>query len=151
MRILSFVFIFISIAIGSCQVAQAPLTEEEVIAVIKRFDEGWQTKNLHTVDSVLAPAYVYFTQSGGTFSRASLVQTAGSQDYTLTKAERREYHVQLIGNTAVVSTRWKGEGTYLGTPFNEDQRCSITVVKHDGKTEILSEHCTPIRPNRILH
>ena len=151
MRILSLAFLLTSVAISSCQIEQAALTREEVIAVIKKFDDGWQTKNLHTVDSVLAPGYVYFTQSGGTFSRANLVQTAGSQDYTLQNAERKEYHVQLFGNTAVVSTRWQGKGMYMGTPFNEDQRCSITIIKHDGKTEILSEHCTPIRPIRIFH
>jgi hypothetical protein len=139
------------VLLNSCQMKQAPLTSEEVIAVIKRFDEGWLTKNLQTVDSVLAPAYIYFTQSGGTFSRANLVQTAGSPDYTLEKMERREYHVQLFENTAVVSTRWQGKGMYMGTPFNEDQRCSITIVKYKEKVEILSEHCTPIRPNRILH
>lgn len=130
---------------------QAPLTTEEVIAVIKRFDEAWRTKNLQGVDSVLSPAYIYFTQSGGTFSRSNLVETAGSQDYTLEKMHRYEYHVKLFENTAVVSTRWQGKGSYMGTPFDEDQRCSITIIKHDGKVEILSEHCTPIKPNRILH
>ncbi|MEO6721591.1 MAG: nuclear transport factor 2 family protein [Ferruginibacter sp.] len=151
MKFLSTIFFLVLILFTSCQRKQSPLTKEEVIAVIKRFDEGWRTKNLNTVDSVLAPAYIYFTQSGGTFSRANLVQTAGSPDYTLEKMERMEYHVELFENTAVVSTRWQGKGTYFGTAFNEDQRCSITVIKQDGKTEILSEHCTPIKMSRIFH
>jgi hypothetical protein len=151
MKFLAFSFLLVIIFLTSCIRKPAPLTREEVIAVIKRFDEGWRTKNLNVVDSVLAPAYVYFTQSGGTFSRTNLVKTAGSQDYTLEKMERLEYRVELFENTAVVSTRWQGKGTYLGVPFNEDQRCSLTIVKHDGKTEILSEHCTPIKWSRILH
>ena len=151
MKFLPGIFLLTAIVFGSCEMKQAPLTTEEVIAVIKRFDEAWQTKNLQGVDSVLSPAYIYFTQSGGTFSRANLVETAGSQDYTLEKMGRYEYHVSLFENTAVVSTRWQGKGSYKGTPFDEDQRCSITIIKHDGKVEILSEHCTPIKPNRILH
>jgi len=38
-------------------------TEQEVIDVINRFDEGWKNKNLKEVDSTLAPVYIYFTQS----------------------------------------------------------------------------------------
>lgn len=150
MRIFTLLFVFTAVVFLSCK-KQSPLTKEEVIAVIKRFDEGWKTKDLKMVDSVLAPAYVYFTQSGGTFSRANLVQTAGSPEYTLDTVQRLEYHVELYENTAVVSTRWRGKGMYLGTYFNEDQRCSITVIKSNDKVEILSEHCTPIRPSRIFH
>lgn len=128
-----------------------PLTEEEAIAVIKRFDEGWEKKNLELVDSTLAPTYIYFTQSGGLFSRDSVVQTAGSPSYTLSSMERDAYSVQLSGDVAIVSTRWKGVGVYRGRPFDEDQRCSITIIKKDGKVMILSEHCTPITPMQLFH
>jgi hypothetical protein len=64
---------------------------------------------------------------------------------------RSEIAITLYGNTAIVSTRWKGKGSYRGTPFNEDQRCSIVLIKKDNKVEILSEHCTPIRTNIIFH
>lgn len=135
----------------SCVNQQSPLTRQDVIDVINRFDDGWKHKNLKTVDSVLAPAYVYFTQSGGTFSRDSVVQTAGSAAYTLERVDRKEFDVQLYGNTAIVSTRWLGKGVYKGRPFDEDQRCSITIVKQGDKVEILSEHCTPIKTNKIFH
>lgn len=136
---------------ASCKRKNTPLTEEEAINVIHRFDEGWETKNLNLVDSVLAPSYIYFTQSGGLFSRDSVVQTAGSSSYTLSRVRRSSFLVQLYGNVAIVSSRWEGVGSYRGRPFNEDQRCSITVIKKNGKVEILSEHCTPIQPLPIFH
>ena len=143
------IFLFIVSAMSSCK--QPEITEEEVIATIKKFDFGWENKNLKTVDSVLAPAYIYFTQSGGTFSRDSVVATAGENSYLLDNVSRTEFVITTYGNTAVVSTRWKGKGIYRGTPFNEDQRCSIVLVKKDNKVEILSEHCTPVKANRIFH
>ncbi|MCW3093592.1 MAG: hypothetical protein JWP81_4661 [Ferruginibacter sp.] len=103
------------------------------------------------VDSVLSPGYIYFTQSGGVFSRSNLVQTAGSPEYTLDTVERMEYFVELYENTAVVSTRWQGKGRYKGTYFNEDQRCSLTIIKTADIVKIFSEHCTPIRPTRLFH
>jgi hypothetical protein len=143
--------IFLSTSFVSCTKQQSPLTKEEVIAVIKRFDEGWKNKSLQQVDSVLAPSYIYFTQSGGIFGRESLVQTAGSPDYTLNSFERSHYFVKLFDNTAVVSTKWVGKGSYFGVPFDEVQRCSITIIKTNGKVEILTEHCTPIKPSRLIH
>ena len=137
--------------IASCQRNPSPLTKEEAIAVIQRFDEGWKNKDLKAVDSVLAPSYIYFTQSGGTFSRDSVVQTAGSATYALENVNRTEFDVVLFENTAIVSTRWQGKGVYKGTPFDENQRCSITIFKTGDKVEILSEHCTPIKSNRIFH
>ncbi|MFM2137792.1 MAG: hypothetical protein RJA57_99 [Bacteroidota bacterium] len=148
MRIpVSFLAIFTAIAIGSCKAKKDPenLTREEVMAVIDRFDDGWRNKNARVVDSVLSEQYLYFTQSGRTFDRASLVATAGSDSYTLQDMERHQFTVLLDGNTAVVNTIWKGKGIYHGEAFDDNQRCSITVVKHDGKVRILSEHCTPIK------
>lgn len=149
MRINILCFLLALTAFCSCN--QNDITKEEVIDAIQKFDDGWEHKNLHAVDSVLSPSYVYFTQSGGTFSRDSVVATAGESAYTLHDMSRSELNITLDGNTAIASTRWKGKGTYRGTAFDEDQRCSITLVKKDGKIEILSEHCTPIKGNRIFH
>lgn len=121
------------------------LTEEEVMAVIGKFDEGWKNKEEAIVDSVLSEHYVYFTQSGNTFNRQNIVATAGSDVYTLQNMEREHFVVQIEGNTAVVSTIWKGEGYYHGEQFNDRQRCSVTIVKHNGIVKILAEHCTPIK------
>ena len=151
MKVLSGFLIMSLISFVSCTKTQSPLSREEVIAVIKRFDVGWKNKDVKLVDSVLAPSYIYFTQSGGIFSRENLVQTAGSADYTLDTFERSHYFVELFENTAVVSTKWAGKGIYIGVPFDEIQRCSLTIIKANGKVEILTEHCTLIKPNRVIH
>ncbi len=135
----------------ACKRQQSNLTNEEVIEVIEKFDNGWKNKDMAAVDSTLSPFYTYFTQSGGIFIRDSVVATAGEKGYSLKNMSRTALEITIQGNTAVVSTRWQGEGAYRGVPFNEDQRCSIVVIKKDNKVEILSEHCTPIKPNRIFH
>lgn len=120
------------------------LTKAEVMKVIERFDAGWQYKDPNIVDSVLSTHYLYFTQSGNTFDRASLIATAGSKVYSLQNMKREEVTIQLDGNTAVVNTIWSGKGLYHGQEFNDRQRCSITIVKHKKQVRILAEHCTPI-------
>lgn len=143
---LLFAYLIISACANKTKVpVETPLTEAEVVAVIGKFDEGWKNKKKAIVDSVLSENYLYFTQSGHTFNRPSLVETAGSDVYTLQNMERESQTVLLEGNTAVVNTIWKGKGMYHGEAFNDKQRCSVTIVKHNGKVKILSEHCTPIK------
>ena len=140
----TFILLFIAFALG-CSKKEKQLTEQEVFAVINRFDEGWRNKNAELVDSVLSEKYLYFTQSGHIFTRSNIVTTAGSDIYELQTMERENLTMQIEGDAAVVNTIWKGKGYYHGEQFNDKQRCSITIVKHDGKVKILAEHCTPIK------
>jgi len=131
--------------IGQSCTQKEMLTREEVVTAIQRFDDGWKNKKTSSVDSVLSPSYVYYTQSGGVFDRKSVVQTAGSTDYKLDTMHREQFDIKIEGNTAVVNTIWNAKGSYFNTPFDDRQRCSITLIKKNGKVEILSEHCTPIK------
>ena len=141
LSILLLLFYFFS----SCKSKDEVLTEKEVFDVINKFDVGWRTKNASIVDSVLSEQYLYFTQSGHTFNRMNILATAGSDVYQLQTMEREQLTIQLEGNAAVVNTIWKGKGLYHGEDFNDKQRCSITIVKHNGQVKILAEHCTPIK------
>jgi hypothetical protein len=148
------IFVLIGLLFYSCDQESKtlnPLTEDESINIIKKFDKGWDKKDMRIIDSVLSPSYLYFTQSGGIFSRDSVVATAGESSYKLNQVSRSEFEVTLSGNTAVVSTRWKGKGSYRGNAFDEDQRCSVIVIKEGDRVRILSEHCTPIKGNRVFH
>ncbi len=138
------ILIYTVLLLISCS-PEPVLTEAEVMTVIERFDAGWQNKKPKLVDSVLSRNYTYFTQSGNTFDRNSLIATAGSQTYTLQTMQREEVTIHLDGNTAVVNTIWSGKGFYHGQEFNDRQRCSITIVKHKKQVRILAEHCTPIK------
>lgn len=47
----------IFVLLSSCNSQQtAPLTEQEVHAIMEKFDRGWKTKNATLVDSVLSPS-----------------------------------------------------------------------------------------------
>jgi hypothetical protein len=138
-------FIIVSTLLFGCLQKEKDLTEQEVYAVLDKFDEGWQNKKAALVDSVLSEHYVYYTQSGQPFDRKNLIATAGSDVYQLQTMEREHLTLQIDGNTAVVNTIWKGKGFYHGEQFNDKQRCSVTIVKHKGKVRILAEHCTPIK------
>ena len=139
-----FLYLILTVMILSCGRPEA-ITAEEAAAAIDRFDQAWYQKDSTAVDSILAPYYISFTQSGGVFDRANLVRTAGSPSYRLESMNRDQVSIVIQGNTAVVNTIWTAKGIYNDTEFNDRQRCSVTLVKQGGKVSILSEHCTPVR------
>ena len=125
----------------SCKYKET-LTPEEVTSAVKRFDNGWRYKNAKAVDSVLSPSYIYFTQSGGIFKRANVMQTAASSDYQIETLQREQLDIKIEGNTAIVNTIWKAKGVYFGVPFNDTQRCSIPLLKTMEK----QRYCQSIVP-----
>lgn len=140
------ILVVLAISLFSCAKKEKDiLTEDEVNAVIDKFDKGWKNKQGEVVDSVLSPNYMYYTQSGNTFDRNGIVGTASSDVYKLEHMEREKRTMRIDGNTAVVNTIWIGKGVYYEKAFNDTQRCSITIIKHDGDVRILAEHCTPIK------
>jgi hypothetical protein len=137
------ILLFLPFILFSCKKREI-LTAREIQSVINRFDEGWRIKDSSIVDSVLSGNYIYFTQSGSTYDRKNVVHTAASDEYKLLENKREQISFRIEGNTAIVNTVWIGKGSYRGIPFADTQRCSITIIKQDGRVQILSEHCTLI-------
>lgn len=113
--------------------------------VVEEYDEAVGRKDREALRNLMGSGFVYFTSSGAVRSRAEFIDFLTSAAYQPESRERSEIEVHLHGTTAVVASRWQGRGTYAGTPFDDDQRCSLVVGRVSGEWKLLSEHCTPIR------
>jgi ketosteroid isomerase-like protein len=118
--------------------------EQDVRRFVERYDNALNHKDAAVIERTLAPEYVYFSSKGEVRSRQSFLDELLSPRYVLASAERTEMKVHLTSSTAVVSSRWKGQGTYDGQQFRDDQRCSIVLVREKQGWVALSEHCTQI-------
>jgi ketosteroid isomerase-like protein len=118
--------------------------EKNALAALKKYDDSWNKKDQKGVDAVLHKDYLYFSSEGGTTTRERTLEFLVSPKYVLTFVERSEISAFGTGNTIVVSSRWKGKGTYDDQTINDDQRCSLVFVKDGKRWKLLSEHCTQI-------
>jgi ketosteroid isomerase-like protein len=117
---------------------------KDVIAALTRYDDAWNKKDQKGVDIILHPNYLYFSSTGGTTDRKRTLEFLVSPKYILTFVERSEISTFGSDNTVIVSSRWKGKGTYNDETINDDQRCSLVFTKAGKKWLLLSEHCTQI-------
>jgi ketosteroid isomerase-like protein len=135
--------IAVTILIGGSLSAQT--SDESVMKAVTEYDGAWNKKDAAAVGRMLADDYVYFTSTGGLTTRKSTLDFLASPDYKLAFVERSE--IKLISrseNIAIVSSRWKGRGTYRKEEINDDQRCGLIFVRQSNRWKLLSEHCTQI-------
>lgn len=139
------VAVLLCLTISGASAAQTRLTpEQEMIHFIEDYDRAWNHKDAAAVGGFLASGYVYFSSRGQVESRRQVLDMLLSPKYTLASAERSEVKAYLMSGTAVISSRWKGHGSYDGKEFHDDQRCSVVVVRAGQGWQVLSEHCTQI-------
>lgn len=122
-------------------------TEAEVRNALTKYDAAWNKKDPKAVAQYLSDNYVYFTSTGGLTDRKKTLEFLGSPDYKLTFVERSEIVVHNGGDTVIVSSRWKGKGTFGKEVINDDQRCGIVFIREKKAWKLLSEHCVQIAQN----
>jgi hypothetical protein len=123
--------------------------------VVAYYDSVWIWRDTSNIKHLLVPEYQYFSSRGGVSSRAETLALLASPDYRLEDARRSEIAVWQTGPVAIVSSRWRGRGTYRGKRFNDDQRCGQTWILADPTSDqfrmsrrwqLVSEHCVQIAP-----
>src|SRR5215831_19961820 len=112
---------------------------DQVLETLKKYDEAWNKKDVTTVDKILAAEYVYFSSTGTITSRQKTLEFLMSPKYHLTFAERTEIKTFRTVDTVIVSSRWKGKGTYNDDMINDDQRCSLVFAKQSKAWKLVSE------------
>ncbi|HKX84925.1 MAG TPA: nuclear transport factor 2 family protein [Pyrinomonadaceae bacterium] len=138
------VLILILTAVGSIA-AQTEKNDAEVRAALKAYDTAWNSKNVDGARKVMHENYVYFNSLGGSpRDRENALTFLGKPDYKLTFVERAEIEVFRTGETAVVSSRWIGKGSWSGGEINDDQRCGLVFVRDKKAWKLISEHCVQI-------
>lgn len=117
---------------------------ESVLQTLKKYDDAWNKKDAKTVGEILDAQYVYFSSTGGLSERKASLDFLVSPQYVLTFVERSEIKTFRSGETIIVSSRWKGKGSYSGGEINDDQRCGQVFVKSEKNWKLFSEHCVQI-------
>ena len=124
---------------------EATLTEKEVRDFVNEYDNMWAKRDTTAMKVAMADSYIYFTSVGSTSDRKKIISWfTPAEKYKVDSAIRSEVSITIHGNTAIVSSRWIGSGSFDGEKFKDDQRCSLTIQKEAGKLKLISEHCTQI-------
>ena len=105
----------------------------EVLAVERAWVQAHRDLDLAVIDDILAEDY-FQIQSGGTIiGREELLSSYASGRRRWMFAHGDEYEVRLLGETAVLTGRWTGQGTNHGKAFHYQARFMAVYVYRDGR------------------
>lgn len=142
---------FIALFTASCNDQQQEtknpeaLSEKEIEEFIRAYDDMWARRDTILMKEAMSDRYIYFSSTGRTIDRKTILDWFNPADkYKVDSASRHEINITIEGNTAIVNSRWIGQGSFAGEKFSDDQRCGLVIRKQNGKLKILSEHCTQI-------
>lgn len=119
---------------------------DDIRTITAQLDSAWNARDTVTVGRMMSSAYAYYSSRGDVIPRAGFMAFLTEPSYKLDFVERSEVEPRFDGNTAVVSTRWRGRGSYKGEAFVDDQRCSMTWHRAFDGWRLMAEHCTQIAP-----
>ena len=122
-------------------------TEDGLRAALATYDSAWLAKDGPTIERILSPEYTYFTSTGGLSDKTATLAFLADTGYILTLSRRTDVRVKLAGSTAVVSSRWEGQGRYHAEAVRDDQTCGQTWLWTKDRWVILSEHCVNRPPS----
>ena len=120
-------------------------------ALLVQYDSAWRRKDAAAMGALLAPTYLYFTSTGDVGTRSESLADLRSPGFVMGRLSRSEVSIRFTGATiAVLTSRWKTEGTYDGAAFKQDQRCGLVWNKSGSAWQIIEEHCVdiPVRRTR---
>jgi hypothetical protein len=105
---------------------------------------AWLEHDAGTVDSLMAPGYLYITPTGQVLDRATVLGVVKSPEYRATGSRSEVSTLHLGTDTAVLVSRWQGRVSYQGRVFEEDHRCTSVFVRDDRGWRVAVEHASAV-------
>ena len=109
----------------------------------ERWFQAWLEKDAATVERLAAEDYVYVAPSGSVLDRQAILRIIRSPSYRLDRGTRTDIVVRVLGQDAgVVRHRYRGEGSFEGRAFTDDQRCVMVWEERVGEWRLVMEQCS---------
>ena len=120
--------------------------QRQVEALNTAWLRAWFDKDAAAVDRMMTEDYIYIAPNGAVLDRDAILAVIRDPSYSLTHGGRVEVAISMLSNTVVVVRhRWQGGGTFRGTPFEEDHRCTVICTRGESGWQVRHEHCSAIK------
>jgi ketosteroid isomerase-like protein len=117
--------------------------EEAILALESRWNQAHLKGDVEVLDSLWAPEITVVVPEMPPFKKADLLKLWRSMKVSFTRYETTEMHVQVFGNTAVVTGRLERSRDFGGQVRSEDWLYTKTYALIDGQWKVVAYHASP--------
>ena len=111
----------------------------EVIATELRWTKAHLDLDLETIEAILSDNFQRINNDGRITGKDDLLTSYRSGNRKWEIAESTDHEVRLIGNTAVLFGKWRGQGINNGQTFDYSAQFFTVYILENGAWKILLE------------
>jgi len=114
---------------------------------LKLLNEAWNRacawrRMSRAVERMMGAEYVYIAPNGQVLGHDAVLEIIRARSYQLTWGTRTEVLVKPLGTEAALVMQ--GEGSFRGSSFKHDRRCTMVCIRERSQWRIVHEQCSPI-------
>jgi ketosteroid isomerase-like protein len=132
------------VLIGGCsattEVSQARDAEKTIENHVREFDTAWVTGDVQTIRRLRADDYRSTFLDGKVYGKEIGLKEIESGQFKLNSGASDDLEVRVFNDTAIVTGRWRAEGTFDLKPFTTNERFTIVFLHRRGVWQIVAEH-----------
>jgi ketosteroid isomerase-like protein len=141
--LINFAALGVLLALETASIAGAAQTDtEELIAVDKRQQHAFVTRDLDALRQIYTDDYVLVVASGKERTKAEVLAYVASSENHWDINETSGWAVKVHGDTAIVVATLHQKGTLHGKPFDSNVKFSDTYVRENGKWRNVHGHAS---------
>jgi hypothetical protein len=119
---------------------------QELEQLRKTWNAAWLENDSATVDKLMAAEYAYIAPNGQVLDRSAIMGVIRSPSYKINSGTWTELQAPLLSkDAAILLDRWQGTGTFNGSTFTDDHRCSRICLRRNGTWQIVFEQASPMK------
>ncbi|MEO8673205.1 MAG: nuclear transport factor 2 family protein [Tahibacter sp.] len=122
----------------------ATRTEVEVMALTQTTCEAFRTRDIPTLERLLADDFVLVSSNSQVQSRAQTLAEVHADEPKYHVFRNHDMTARIYGDAAVVQGITSLEGLSAGKPFTLDVRFTDTLIRRHGQWRIVVSHVTRI-------
>ena len=115
---------------------------EEVIAAERRWVQAHRDLDLEALEDMLDDDYVQIRADGSVIGKQEALESYRSGKRGWDHADSDQYHVIILGNSAILVGRWIGRGENEGEPFDYTARFMAIYSKRDETWRLVADQST---------
>lgn len=123
-------------------------TVKAVLDAERRWTQAHLDMNLTVIEALLSDRYRHYGPDGTVSGKADLLASYGSGERVWGIAESTDHRVEVLGETAVLTGRWRGVGVNTGEPFDYTARFVCLYVLEDGEWHLYLDFSMPLEDER---
>lgn len=131
-------FLFLLTFVMSLTMNAQSAEEKKVAAAVQTLRKGILDADKSSLDKVLAPELSYGHSNGKVEDKAAFIDAYVSKKYDFVTMDLSEETIKIIGNTAIVRHKLKGETNDGGKPGSANLGVMLVWVQRQGDWKLVA-------------